>query len=141
MRVLLEKELRQSMPAGLPGLGQAGRRRLRGRGRRAHRSRRRPRPLLSPCHTASFLEPQQRLHVGELDGTIHGCEWPFRSRHSLPALTEGGVLCLDEIDNSNPSVLTVLNSALANGYCSFPNGMPAKHKDLTREDLRHAGSV
>lgn len=43
---------------------------------------------------------------------------------------EGGVLCLDEIDNSNPSVLTVLNSALSNGYCSFPCGMERKHADF-----------
>ncbi|MDQ3213711.1 MAG: AAA family ATPase [Acidobacteriota bacterium] len=55
--------------------------------------------------------------------------------HYVPGLlfkpfTEGGVVGIDEIDNSNPGVLTVLNSALANGYCSFPCGMMPKHKDF-----------
>lgn len=44
--------------------------------------------------------------------------------------TEGGVMLIDEIDNSNASVVTVLNSALANDYCSFPNGMKKKHKNF-----------
>jgi cobaltochelatase CobS len=44
--------------------------------------------------------------------------------------TEGGLVCIDEIDNSNPGVLTVLNSALSNGYCSFPCGMARKHDDF-----------
>jgi cobaltochelatase CobS len=34
----------------------------------------------------------------------------------------GGVFLIDEIDNGNPSVLTVLNAALANGACAFPDG-------------------
>jgi cobaltochelatase CobS len=41
----------------------------------------------------------------------------------------GGICMLDEIDNSNPSVLTILNSAMANGYCSFPDGMVKRHAD------------
>jgi hypothetical protein len=44
--------------------------------------------------------------------------------------TEGGVVCIDEIDNSNAGVVTVLNSALSNGYCSFPCGMAQKHRDF-----------
>ena len=42
----------------------------------------------------------------------------------------GGLLALDELDNSNPSVLTVLNSALANGHCSFPDKMVKKHENF-----------
>lgn len=34
----------------------------------------------------------------------------------------GGVFLIDEIDNGNPSVLSVLNTALANEWCSFPDG-------------------
>jgi hypothetical protein len=54
--------------------------------------------------------------------------------HYVPGLlyepfNSGGVVCLDEIDNSNPGVLTVLNSALSNGYCSFPCGMVRRHTD------------
>jgi hypothetical protein len=42
----------------------------------------------------------------------------------------GGVFLLDEIDAGNPQVLVVLNSLLANGECSFPDGMIKKHKDF-----------
>ena len=42
----------------------------------------------------------------------------------------GGVFMLDEIDAGNPQVLVVLNSLLANGECSFPDGMVKKHKDF-----------
>jgi MoxR-like ATPase len=42
----------------------------------------------------------------------------------------GGVLCLDEIDNSNPSVLTSLNAALDGKWASFPDGMVPRHKDF-----------
>lgn len=42
----------------------------------------------------------------------------------------GGLLMLDEIDNSNPSVLTTLNSALENGQCTFPDGAVKRHPDF-----------
>jgi hypothetical protein len=42
----------------------------------------------------------------------------------------GGVLLLDEFDNSSPELPIVLNSALANGYFTFPDGETvAKHDD------------
>lgn len=41
----------------------------------------------------------------------------------------GGVFLIDEIDNGNQSVLSVLNTALANGYCAFPDGNIKRHKD------------
>ena len=43
---------------------------------------------------------------------------------------EGGILMLDEIDNSNPSVLTTLNSALSNKGYQFPDKYVAKHQDF-----------
>lgn len=43
---------------------------------------------------------------------------------------EGGVLALDELDNSNPNVLTALNSALSNGHCNFPDGMVMRHENF-----------
>jgi midasin (ATPase involved in ribosome maturation) len=46
------------------------------------------------------------------------------------AYSEGGIFLLDEVDNGNANVLSVLNSALANGVCSFPCGMVKKHKDF-----------
>lgn len=42
----------------------------------------------------------------------------------------GGVYLLDEIDRANPNCLTIFNAALANGYCSFPDGeLVQRHKD------------
>jgi len=46
------------------------------------------------------------------------------------AFEEGGVFLLDEIDAGNSNVLTILNSALSNGYCSFPDGMVKRHKNF-----------
>lgn len=46
------------------------------------------------------------------------------------AYEEGGVYLMDEIDAGNSNVLVVLNSALANGVCSFPDGMVARHDDF-----------
>ncbi len=42
----------------------------------------------------------------------------------------GGLLLLDEIDSGSPAVLTVLNAALANGHCSFPDAVVKRHKDF-----------
>jgi MoxR-like ATPase len=46
------------------------------------------------------------------------------------AYENGGVFCLDEVDNGNANVLSVLNSGIANGICSFPDGMIKRHKDF-----------
>lgn len=46
------------------------------------------------------------------------------------AYENGGVFVLDEIDAGNPNVIAVLNSALANGVCSFADGMVKKHSDF-----------
>ena len=43
----------------------------------------------------------------------------------------GGILCLDELDNSNPSVLTSLNAALDGQWASFPDKMVKRHEDFT----------
>ena len=48
----------------------------------------------------------------------------------FPVTIGRGVFILDEIDNGNANVLSVLNSALANGSCAFADGMVAKHKDF-----------
>ena len=42
----------------------------------------------------------------------------------------GGVLMLDECDNANASVLTAMNSALANGHATFPDARVARHPDF-----------
>src|SRR4029077_8167146 len=45
------------------------------------------------------------------------------------AWEHGGVMMLDEIDGFQPGAALALNGALANGVCSFPDGMIARHKD------------
>lgn len=42
----------------------------------------------------------------------------------------GGLFVLDEIDNANPNVLGALNSALANGYMAFADGLVKRHPDF-----------
>lgn len=46
------------------------------------------------------------------------------------AYENGGVLLLDEFDSAHAGVVTILNSLLANGHCSFPDGVITKHKDF-----------
>jgi MoxR-like ATPase len=46
----------------------------------------------------------------------------FRNRFE-----HGGVYLLDEIDASNPNILTTLNSALSNSVMGFPDGMVKRH--------------
>ena len=46
------------------------------------------------------------------------------------AYEKGGVFVMDEIDAGNSNVLIVLNSALSNGLCAFPDDMVKKHDDF-----------
>ena len=46
------------------------------------------------------------------------------------AYENGGVLLLDEFDSAHAGVITILNSLLANGHCSFPDKIVEKHKDF-----------
>ena len=46
------------------------------------------------------------------------------------AYENGGVLLLDEFDSAHAGVITILNSLLANGHCSFPDKIINKHKDF-----------
>ena len=53
--------------------------------------------------------------------------------HTTPlreAFEKGGLLLLDEVDAANAGVLTIINSLLANGYCSFPDGVKAWHESF-----------
>ena len=51
----------------------------------------------------------------------------YRDTEFYKAFKNGGVFFLDEIDNSDPSALIVINSALANGYMSFPHETIDRH--------------
>jgi len=46
------------------------------------------------------------------------------------AYENGGVFIIDEIDAGNPNILTVVNSALSNDTCPFPDGMVTRHEDF-----------
>lgn len=46
------------------------------------------------------------------------------------AFTKGGLYFVDEMDNSAPDALIVLNTAVANGYCEFANGVQKAHPDF-----------
>lgn len=53
--------------------------------------------------------------------------------HTTPlreAFEKGGLLLLDEVDAANAGVLTIINSLLANGYCSFPDGVIKRNENF-----------
>lgn len=54
----------------------------------------------------------------------------YRETEFYKAFKNGGIFFLDEIDNSDPSALIVLNSALANGYMAFPHETIEAHPDF-----------
>lgn len=60
--------------------------------------------------------------TGYMSASGHYVGTSFRDRFQ-----HGGVFLLDEVDNGNPNVLNVLNSALANGFMEFPDGMVKRH--------------
>jgi cobaltochelatase CobS len=54
----------------------------------------------------------------------------YRTTAFRQAWEHGGVYLLDEVDNGNPNILAVLNSALSNGVMSFPDQvLPVKKHD------------
>lgn len=46
------------------------------------------------------------------------------------AYENGGMFLFDEVDASEADAMTGFNSALSNGYCSFPDGMVHRHKNF-----------
>jgi len=70
------------------------------------------------------MTPESRL-VGFLDASGQ-----YRSTPFYDCYTQGGVFCLDEMDNANDGVLTSINGALENGHAAFPCGIRERHKDF-----------
>ena len=54
----------------------------------------------------------------------------YRETEFYKAFKNGGIFFLDEIDNSDPSALIVINSALENGYMAFPHETIDRHPDF-----------
>lgn len=63
--------------------------------------------------------------LGYMSATGEYVSTEFRKRFEL-----GGVFLLDEVDNGNPNVLTVLNSSLSNSFMAFPDGMVKRHESF-----------
>lgn len=73
---------------------------------------------LSPQTPASQL-------VGYMQATGDYVPTLFRK-----AFEDGGVFHFDEMDNAHPSVLAVINAALANGKMAFPDKMVHRHENF-----------
>lgn len=54
----------------------------------------------------------------------------YRETEFYKAFKNGGIFFLDEIDNSDPSSLININSALSNGYMAFPLETIDRHPDF-----------
>lgn len=54
----------------------------------------------------------------------------YRKTVFYDCYTQGGVFCIDEMDNASASLLTTLNSMLENGHGAFPDGLHERHKDF-----------
>ncbi len=90
--------------------------------------------IAEQCATAMGLEFRQislastttlSQIIGYNDANGNYNRTPFRD-----AFEHGMLFIFDEIDNGNPGILTVLNSALANGLMAFPDGMVKRHENF-----------
>lgn len=70
---------------------------------------------LSPMSMPSLL-------TGYMDATGKYVTSSYRQ-----AYEHGGVLCIDECDNTNGNLLATMNDALSNGACGFPDTMVRMH--------------
>jgi cobaltochelatase CobS len=76
------------------------------------------------CLSVSAQTPLSAL-MGYMNATGEYVRTPFRDMFE-----HGGLFILDEVDAGNPNVLAALNSALANGICSFADGNVKRHADF-----------
>jgi hypothetical protein len=72
----------------------------------------------SPMSTESSL-------IGFRDAHGNYVRTDFRDRYEF-----GGIMLLDELDNSNPAVVAALNSGLAQQFMAFPDGVVERHPDF-----------
>jgi MoxR-like ATPase len=71
--------------------------------------------------------------LGHIDANSHhhrtGLREIYEATRPDGADGQGGVFLFDEVDNANPSILTILNSLIANGHGEFPDGRVARHQN------------
>lgn len=69
--------------------------------------------------------PESRL-VGYMNATGGYVRTPFRDCYE-----NGGIFCIDELDNMSQALATTLNGALENGHTAFPDGLIERHENFT----------
>jgi hypothetical protein len=77
-----------------------------------------------PFHFSGAVNKKHEL-LGYNDAQGRVVRTAFRD-----AFENGGVFLFDEIDASTPSALLSVNSALANGFCDFPDKRVTAHADF-----------
>lgn len=91
--------------------------------------------FISVCPTTSKSE---LFGYKDGHGTYH--DTIFRNIYE-----NGGVFLIDEIDNGNPGILSVLNNALASSACAFPDGIVKKHQNFiimaAANTIGHGGNI
>jgi len=73
------------------------------------------------------------LNVGTFDSKLFGYQDANGTYHSTQfrdLFENGGLFCIDEMDNASGNLLTTINGALENGHCAFPDGLVAHHPDF-----------
>lgn len=80
--------------------------------------------LKRPFYAENRVTSEYKL-VGFMDATGKYVRTQFRD-----AFEKGGGFLLDEVDASDPDVLTALNAALANDFFPFPDKMVKRHKNF-----------
>lgn len=67
--------------------------------------------------------PESRLWGGmDANGRFHEPAFVSLARYAQDHPESGATFCLDEMDNGHPGILATLNSAMANGWFTAPNG-------------------
>lgn len=54
----------------------------------------------------------------------------YRETSFFKCYKNGGIFCIDEMDNASASLLTTLNSMLENGHGAFPSGLVQRHANF-----------
>lgn len=73
--------------------------------------------LALSCNIMSFCAQTSKSDLlGFIDATGH-----YQSSSFRHTFENGGLFLFDEIDAANPNILTLLNSAIANRECTFPD--------------------
>lgn len=75
-------------------------------------------------HISLNIQSQPSLIMGYKNAMGEMVSTDFRKWYE-----HGGVFLFDELDNANGNFLTSLNTALANGTCSFPDAIVTRHPD------------